>query len=55
MKKILVLGTCSCCCGKTEKLIRTVAQKNNVAVDLTWLKDLNTIVCYNIMKHPRLL
>lgn len=30
MKKILVLGTCSCCCGKTEKLIRTVAQKNNV-------------------------
>lgn len=52
MKKILVLGTCSCCCGKTEKLIRSAAQKNNVSVDLTWQKDLNTVVCYNIMKTP---
>lgn len=52
MKKILVIGTCSCCCGKTEKLIRDIAKKNNVSVDITWKKDLGAVVCYNIMKTP---
>lgn len=52
MKKILVLGTCSCCCGKTEKLIRAAAQKNNVSVDLIWQKNLSAVVRYNIMKTP---
>ena len=51
MKKILVIGTCSCCCGKTEKLIREIAKKN-IFVDITWKKDLDAVVCYNIMKTP---
>ena len=52
MKRIQILGTCSCCCGETAKQMKKLAEKLGVEVEIEWVKDLVQIAQYGIMKTP---
>ena len=52
MKKILILGTCACCAGKTEKNIKQKLTELEIKADVVWSKDIEAISAYGIMKTP---
>ncbi len=52
MKHIEVLGSCSCCCGKTEKKIKAAIERMHLEAVVVWQKDLAATAQYNIMKTP---
>ena len=52
MKKFLVLGTGCSKCRKTTKLIKDVAKKRQMDVEIKKVEDLQQIMDYSVMRTP---
>lgn len=52
MKKFLVLGTGCSKCRKTKKLIKDVAKKRQMDVEIKKVEDLQQIMDYSVMRTP---
>lgn len=52
--QVKILGTGCAKCQALEKRVQTVAQANNLTVDVEKVSDLNEILSYGVMMTPGL-